>query len=163
MTILMPDLTVDVFNADYRALSRIPWQQAVQMMLRGVVHVIDTHDPAVHVHGASLVIELPLSVALRDYVHIPYRAQNRVTREGVLRRDRNTCVYCGARAQTVDHVLPKSHGGSDHWINLVAACDACNGRKDNRTPAEAGMTLIYEPFEPRPRDRFRYAPPVLLL
>ena len=29
MAILMPDLTVDVYNADYRALSRIRWQEAV--------------------------------------------------------------------------------------------------------------------------------------
>lgn len=158
MLIPMPDLTVEVYNADYRALAHITWQHAVQLILRGAVVVIDVHNPAVHIHGPSLVIELPLSVALREYVHIPYRADNKVTRQGVLRRDRNTCVYCGRRAQTIDHVLPKSRGGSDHWINLVAACHSCNGYKDNRTPEEAGMTMIREPFEPQVRDRFRRAP-----
>jgi len=29
MAILMPDLTVQVYNADYRVLSRVPWQEAV--------------------------------------------------------------------------------------------------------------------------------------
>ncbi|AOS95102.2 MULTISPECIES: HNH endonuclease [Mycobacterium avium complex (MAC)] len=158
MLIPMPDLTVEVYNADYRTLAHITWQHAVQLILRGAVVVIDVHNPAVHIHGPSLVIELPLSVALREYVHIPYRADTKVTREGVLRRDRNTCVYCGRRAQTIDHVLPKSRGGADHWINLVAACHSCNGRKDNRTPEEAGMTMIREPFEPKDRDRFRRAP-----
>ncbi|MHC9292739.1 HNH endonuclease [Mycobacterium sp. LTG2003] len=154
----MKELTVDVYNADYRVLSRIPWQEAVQLILRDAVYVIDTHNPAVHIHSPSLVIELPMSIALREYVHIPYRPTDRATRVGVLRRDRHTCVYCGGRADTVDHVLPRSRGGSDHWLNLVAACQPCNGRKGDRTPAEAGMPMMREPFEPKQPDVFGHAP-----
>jgi 5-methylcytosine-specific restriction endonuclease McrA len=164
MAILMPDLTVEVYNADYRAVSRIPWQEAIRLILRAAVYVIDVHSPAVHIHSPSLVIELPMSVALREYVHIPYKADNRVTRDGVLRRDGHTCAYCSGRADTVDHLLPRSRGGGDTWFNLVAACQPCNGLKGDRTPREAGMALIREPFEPRDRDRFRYAPvPALVL
>jgi 5-methylcytosine-specific restriction endonuclease McrA len=163
MAILMPDLTVEVYNADYRALSRIPWQEAIRLILRGAVYIIDVHNPAVHVRGPSRVIELPTSVALREYVHIPYRPDNRVTREGVLRRDSHICVYCSGRADTVDHVLPRCRGGADTWFNLVAACQACNGRKGDRTPAQAGMNMMREPFEPNVRDRFRCAPAAALL
>jgi len=160
MAILMPNLTVEVYNADYRVLSRISWQEAVQLILRGAVYIIDVHNPAVHVRSPSLVLELPMSVALREYVHIPYRphSDNRVTRDGVLRRDRHVCVYCGALADTVDHVLPRCRGGGDTWFNLVAACQRCNGIKGDRTPAEAGMAMMREPFEPKQRDRFRCAP-----
>ena len=98
MSILMPDLTVEVYNADYRVLSQIPWQEAIRLILRGAVYVIDLHSPAVHIHSPSLVIELPLSVALREYVHIPYKAVNRVTRDGVLRRDRHS-LYLLRRAR----------------------------------------------------------------
>ena len=35
MAILMSDLTVEVYNADYRVLSRIRWQEAVRLILRG--------------------------------------------------------------------------------------------------------------------------------
>jgi 5-methylcytosine-specific restriction endonuclease McrA len=156
MAILMPDLTVEVYNADYRVLSRIPWQDAVRLILRGAVYVIDVHSPAVHIHSPSLVIELPVSVALREYVHIPYHAVSRVTRDGVLRRDRYMCAYCGGHADTVDHVLPRCCGGGDTWFNLVAACQYCNGVKGDRTPQEAGMTMIREPFEPKDRDKFRF-------
>jgi hypothetical protein len=97
MAILMPQLTVEVYNADYRVLSRIPWQEAIRLILRGAVYVIDVHTPAVHIRSPSLVIELPVSVALREYVHIPFRPDNRVTREGVLRRDGRTCAYCCGR------------------------------------------------------------------
>jgi 5-methylcytosine-specific restriction endonuclease McrA len=162
MAILMPDLTVEVYNADYRVLSRIPWQEAIRLILRGAVYVIDVHSPAVHIHSPSLVIELPMSVALREYVHTPYKADNRVTRDGVLRRDGHMCAYCGGRADSVDHLLPRSRGGGDTWFNLVAACQPCNGLKGDRTPQQAGMTLIREPFEPKERDRFLLAPvPVL--
>jgi 5-methylcytosine-specific restriction endonuclease McrA len=159
MTVLMPDLSVEVYNADYRVLSRIPWQEAIRLILRGAVYVIDLRSPAVHVRSPSVVIELPVSVALREYVHVPYEAVTRVTRDGVLRRDRHTCVYCGRCADTVDHVLPRCRGGGDTWFNLVAACQPCNGWKGNRTPQEAGMTMIREPFEPKQRDKFR-CPPV---
>jgi hypothetical protein len=66
MVILMPDMTVEVYNADYRVLSRIPWQEAVRLILRGAVYVIDVHSPAVQIRSPSLVIELPVSVALRE-------------------------------------------------------------------------------------------------
>lgn len=158
MAILMPDLTVDVYNADYRVLSRIPWQEAIRLILRGAVYIIDVHNPAVHVRSPSLVLELPISVALREYAHIPYKPDHRVTHEGVLRRDRHICVYCGGRADTIDHVLPRSRGGGDTWFNLVAACQPCNGLKGDRTPAEAGISMMREPFEPQVRDRFRCAP-----
>ena len=155
MAISAPSLTVEVYNADYRVLSRIPWQEAVLLILRGAVYVIDVHTPAVHVRAPSLVIELPVSVALREYVHIPYRAGIRATRSGVLRRDGHTCTYCGGHADTVDHVLPRCRGGGDTWFNLVAACQSCNGGKGDRTPHEAGLRMIREPFEPGERDRFR--------
>jgi 5-methylcytosine-specific restriction endonuclease McrA len=42
-------------------------------------------------------------------------------------------------------VLPRSRGGADHWDNLVCACRACNNRKADRTPLEAGMRLRWSP------------------
>ena len=65
-------------------------------------------------------------------------------------RDRHRCAYCGRRATTVDHVLPRSHGGRDTWLNTVAACAADNHSKADRTPEQAGMRLLVRPFEPTP-------------
>jgi hypothetical protein len=36
------------------------------------------------------------------------------------------CVYCGDDANTVDHIIPLTKGGTDHPLNLVAACNRCN-------------------------------------
>jgi 5-methylcytosine-specific restriction endonuclease McrA len=71
------------------------------------------------------------------------------SRGGVLTRDGHRCAYCdGAGATTVDHVLPRSRGGRDSWKNTVAACGACNHRKGDRTPGEAGMVLRVNPAVP---------------
>jgi len=61
----------------------------------------------------------------------------------VLARDDYACVYCGATEDlTLDHVIPRSRGGSHAPENLVTACRSCNSRKHARTPGEAGMERI---------------------
>ena len=47
-----------------------------------------------------------------------------------MRRDNNTCVYCGQPATEVDHVTPVSRGGSHKLNNLVASCKRCNAQKN---------------------------------
>ena len=65
-----------------------------------------------------------------------YGSRWRSIRASVLSRDRHVCHYCGARANTVDHVIPKERGGTDAPENLVAACGRCNAGKKDRTVAE---------------------------
>jgi 5-methylcytosine-specific restriction endonuclease McrA len=67
-------------------------------------------------------------------------------------RDRHVCAYCGGHFRfddlTREHIRPVSRGGSDTWMNCITACRACNGRKGNRFPEEANMTLLYLPYTP---------------
>jgi hypothetical protein len=39
------------------------------------------------------------------------------------------CAYCGAPAETIDHIDPLSGGVNNNWENLTAACGACNYSK----------------------------------
>lgn len=43
------------------------------------------------------------------------------------------CVYCGAKATEIDHVIPRSNGGTNSTYNLVASCRSCNQKKSNLT------------------------------
>lgn len=43
-------------------------------------------------------------------------------------------------------------GGRDGWLNTVASCAEDNHRKADRTPEEAGMPLLRQPFVPSPAD-----------
>ena len=77
----------------------------------------------------------------------------RFNRRNVFARDGNQCQYCGAGFPTselsLDHVVPKSRGGSTSWENIVCACVVCNVRKGGRTPHEARMNLIRQPVKPK--------------
>jgi 5-methylcytosine-specific restriction endonuclease McrA len=54
----------------------------------------------------------------------------RLFRENIKARDGYACVYCGSSENlTVDHVRPKSKGGTDTADNLVTACRPCNQAK----------------------------------
>ena len=44
--------------------------------------------------------------------------------------------------------MPVSRRGLDTWMNCITACRACNGRKGNRLPEEADMSLMYLPYVP---------------
>lgn len=48
------------------------------------------------------------------------------------------CKYCRRQddSMTVDHVVPLSKNGTDHWFNLVPACQSCNSSKGNKTLEE---------------------------
>jgi 5-methylcytosine-specific restriction endonuclease McrA len=96
------------------------------------------------------VFPVPRVLRLVTYVVTRWRFSSGPawTRRGVLLRDGHRCAYCGCAATTVDHILPVSRGGRNTWLNTVAACDRCNQRKDDRTPAEAGMALRIVPPAP---------------
>jgi len=54
-------------------------------------------------------------------------------RTAILKRDGYECAYCGAHANSVDHIIPAAHGGEDHPDNLIAACGSCNSKKRDKT------------------------------
>ncbi len=65
-------------------------------------------------------------------------------KKAVLWRDRYECQYCGVDCigmgvvAEVDHVIPRSRGGTSAWRNLVCACELCNRAKGDQTAAEFG-------------------------
>ncbi len=54
------------------------------------------------------------------------------TRLRILKRDQNICAYCGGHANSVDHIHPVNHGGTDDDTNLVACCTPCNSSKKDK-------------------------------
>ncbi len=100
-----------------------------------------------------VAMDAPSVLRLRRFVRVPYRAQAPLTRRAVFARDGWACQYCGAPAENLDHVVPKSRGGAHAWDNVVAACRRCNSKKENRLIEDAGLRLAYRPYAPR--DGFR--------
>ena len=148
-------MSVLLLNASYEPLTVISVRRAVALLLRERVDAAS--DEARVLHSAQQALEVPVVLRLRRYVNVPRRGAH-WSRAGVLLRDGYRCIYCGVVASerrdgrsdfTLDHIIPRSRGGKNTWGNTACACYACNQRKSNRTPHEAGMSLLWEPKTPR--------------
>ena len=97
-------------------------------------------------------MRVPRVILLRGFDRLP-RREVRFSRFNVYARDRGQCQYCAQRLPraelNLDHVLPRSRGGTSVWENVVCSCVGCNRMKGNRTPGEAGMRLVRRPFRPQ--------------
>lgn len=145
---MMINRKVLVLNQNYEPLSVCSARRAIAMHLLGKAEVVETYD-GLRVHAVSTSLPLPSVVRLGDYVKVPYK-RILLTRKNIIKRDRHICQYCGDTAgpMTVDHLIPKSYGGSDTWENMVCACDRCNNQKGDRLPDAAGMKLLRKPRRP---------------
>jgi hypothetical protein len=75
----------------------------------------------------------------------------------LLVRDGYRCQYCGnddINMLTFDHVVPRCQGGVTSWENALTACFTCNQKKGGRTPEQANMRLLREPFTPTRQQLF---------
>lgn len=138
-----------VLNASYEPLSLISIRRAVILIMREKAELIE--GTARKLRSVSLTMAVPLVIRLVQYVRLPQRKVP-PTRAAIMLRDAHACQYCGVKPGrshlTVDHVLPRSRGGTHDWHNLVTACKSCNQKKGSCTPEEAMMKLIRKPFEP---------------
>jgi 5-methylcytosine-specific restriction endonuclease McrA len=118
--------------------------------------VLATKAELVHATGRvfrseRLVVPEPSVVRLQRYVRVSQEVGVAVNRRTVFARDGHRCQYCGSPADSIDHVVPRSRGGTHTWENVVAACRRCNTRKEDRLPHEAGLVLRRQPFAPKRR------------
>ena len=99
----------------------------------------------------SLEIRIPKIIRLVVYDKLP-KATVKFNRKNIFARDKNRCQYCGKKVPTselsLDHVIPRTQGGTSNWKNIVCACTNCNKHKGGRRPEEAGMKLICKPVKP---------------
>jgi hypothetical protein len=134
------------------ATGSVSWQEGTGPLavLRGGWNVVS---------GRQSLIEVHPIIAVRGQSRVNlFDIAPGVTKDKLLRRDRRTCAYCGhvheERELQAEHIVPESRGGAYSWMNLVAACAACNARKANRRPEEAGMPLVYLPYVPSRFEAF---------
>ncbi len=123
-------------------------QRAVVLLFLGKAELIAAKDSR-QVRSTRISFPFPTIVRLRSYIRVPYK-KIVLSRKNILRRDNHKCQYC-SRADltlTIDHIVPKSKGGTDSWENLVAACVKCNNKKGDRSPDVANMPLIKKPSKP---------------
>lgn len=163
-----------ILDVDYLPHSVVDWKDAVGRMFNGKIQVLAQYDEFLaHITKQTLSSYPALKRSLQYLigsdvesfdVKVPAvavklgparrtRPGNKYSKSNVRLRDKHTCQYCGQvfppSALNVDHVFPKSRGGKSWWDNIVLTCFACNSKKANRTPGEAGMTLLTTPKVPK--------------
>ncbi|MBI5778880.1 MAG: HNH endonuclease [Planctomycetes bacterium] len=105
-----------------------------------------------YIHTPSVQIMVPRVIRLLEYGKLPRRVL-KFNRKNIMMRDNYQCQYCGKKqalnSMTIDHVVPRSRGGTTEWTNAVTCCSKCNTKKGGRLPQEAGMKLIAKPQAPK--------------
>ena len=135
-----------VLNATFEPLGVVSSRRATVLVLtEKAVSVEDADDV---IHSVSYTVVVPAVVRLTRYVRVPYRVGVPLTRRAVFARDGGRCVYCGAAATSLDHVVPRSRGGAHVWENVVSACGRCNHLKGDRDIHTLGWRLRHAPREP---------------
>jgi 5-methylcytosine-specific restriction endonuclease McrA len=138
-----------LLNSTFEPLTALSLRRAVVMLICGKADVVHDDPAGPVIHSATRSVTVPSVIRLRSYVRVPYRARIPLTRAALMHRDRHSCAYCGGKADTVDHVVPRSRGGDHSWENCVAACSTCNHRKADRLLAELGWKLRLVPTSPK--------------
>ena len=118
------------------------------------IHATDQKDmyPG-FIKSPSTFIYVPQVIQVVDATHARSLMRAvRFSRKNVLQRDDYTCQYCGLKAHksklTMDHIIPKSKGGTNAWTNVVTCCKECNSKKGDKLLSQLGWQLIKKPIAP---------------
>ena len=135
-----------VLNASYEPINICAARRAIVLVLKGLA--MSEEENGHDLHAARITMRVPSVIRLLEYRRIPHQTRA-LSRKNILLRDRNICQYCGvvlpSGELTLDHIIPRSRGGSSTWENLVACCHSCNRRKGNHMLPETDMKLMKEP------------------
>jgi 5-methylcytosine-specific restriction endonuclease McrA len=142
-----------VLNASYEAINVCTVRRAAVLVLKERAEILERAEWALHAEFFEM--PRPTVIRLNTYVRVPRDAHSRkITRRAIFARDHWTCQYCGTgrgtghTGLTVDHVIPRSKGGTSSWDNIVTCCAPCNRRKGDRLPKQANMHPKNKPAPP---------------
>lgn len=104
--------------------------------------------------GTMSYIETQSIIAVKGHGFNPHKhAMVALSNKTLFGRDRHICAYCGGHFPNYhnlsrDHIVPKSRGGENNWMNVVTSCKTCNAKKGHQLLKECSMELLYVPYAP---------------
>jgi 5-methylcytosine-specific restriction endonuclease McrA len=124
--------------------------KAMQLIVTGDAEVMEENEEKI-IRSATQEWKMPS--VIRQIKKFNRKGDVKFNRINIYMRDGWVCQYCREKKQTreltFDHVIPRDQGGPTTWENIVAACRPCNHDKANRTPAQAGLSLLKKPVKPK--------------
>lgn len=139
-----------LLNSNFQILAFINERRAIKLIVNDKVEILSNWQGRKICSSNGYMLH-PATLRMKYQIHLqPTKLV--FSRKLILRRDAYTCAYCCKKyAQanlTIDHVIPKSIGGENSFVNCVTACLLCNRKKGNRTPEQADMPLKIQPTVP---------------
>jgi 5-methylcytosine-specific restriction endonuclease McrA len=107
------------------------------------------------ISSVNKIYRVPTVIIATNYSKMPVKYfKGKPSKDAIYTRDNGICQYSGKKVDrhnaTVDHIVPRSKGGSDSWNNLVLCSKDINSKKGNKTNSEAGLILLKTPITPQP-------------
>jgi len=135
-----------VLNYDYMPVNITNISRALKLIIKEKAEIVKESTKILR--SEKITFKAPTIIRLLNYVKIKF-FRVVLTKKNILIRDNFKCVYCDSNKNlTLDHLIPKSKGGKNDWLNLVTCCDSCNKRKGDKSPEESKMVLLRKPFKP---------------
>lgn len=137
----------------YEFNSFINENRAIKLLFSGKAETISTWEN-INLSWANGKCQLPSILKLvKPIKRLDYNAVYNFSRIAVIKRDNSCCQYCGkslyGKEITIDHVIPKSHGGATSFTNCVVSCFPCNNLKSNKRLEDVGIKLKTNPTIPK--------------
>jgi 5-methylcytosine-specific restriction endonuclease McrA len=156
-----------ILNKNWCPISFTTTQEAIILVARTAAKIVESNTYQLHdlyswhfvssnkkviVRSENLALARPEVIVLTRYGDNLFNRQAVFSRKNLMKRDNNTCQYCGDMLSndslTIDHVIARSNGGRHSWVNCVVACSECNRKKGDRQLEELDMKLLSVPKAP---------------
>ena len=146
-----------LLDAGWRVDRVIGVEYACELLVTGKAVAAST-DIAQVLHSPSIEVAVPSVIARSGRLHAAQRRTPTCSPRRVRQRDAHQCQFvidglvCDRKGDSVDHLVPRSRGGGNGWLNLVAACRHHNHSKADRSLEEMrrrhGWDLRRAPYVP---------------
>lgn len=135
-------------------IRQVDWKGAFKLVISDRAEVLEYYENIVQCAGGKEEF-LPAVIRLFKFDKLPKRKVS-YSKRAILDRDRYRCQYCQTRltanSATIDHVVPRSHGGLTIFENIVTSCGYCNNKKGNRPLDQTRLRLRQRPFRPEKQN-----------
>ena len=162
-----------VLNQNFKFLDITDVTRAIGLLCKGYASVVTenyetfpfddwvTYSSGFPYEETECIRSINFHIRIPKVIKFNYKVRGRkdlevrFNRKNIYIRDNYTCQYCGYKPTwnnrnvlNIDHVMPKSRGGTTSWDNVVVSCISCNSKKGCKTPKEANMLLKSAPKKP---------------
>jgi 5-methylcytosine-specific restriction endonuclease McrA len=144
------NMKVLTLSHTYEPLGVVSWEKAVNLVFSGKVLTLAEYEQ--RVSSPTFSMKVPSVIVFKSNKRTRVKLA-RFSRKNVWVRDEGKCQYCGIHVSpdsyTLDHVVPKTRGGTTHWGNVVTCCYPCNQKKGDKSVQQAGMRLLKPVVKPQ--------------